>query len=275
LCEDIFHADIELSAGRTDCYDLISSTEPSATEWIGYGAGVWYRASTSFLSERGPATRDATSLTVSQLVGSDESGGDYAFDIQGSFTIGEGPGDPNHGWNASESYACGWPKADPGPYSGDYLATVGSTLPDGLFNDVCGDVVRLHDFKGSYVIIDISAMDCGPCQSAAGDEAAFVEQMAAEGIDVHVITLLAPSLNDTAGTPTKQQLQAWIDQFGITSPVLADRIWGLGVVYMTVGADFGYPSFVVVNPDLTILDTHVGYSNFDGMADIIRSDAGQ
>lgn len=135
--------------------------------------------------------------------------------------------------------------------------------------------MRLHDFAGEYVIVDISAMDCGPCQSAAGSEEAFVEEMASAGIPVHVITLLAPSLSDTAGSPTQRQLQQWIDAFELSSPVLADRVWGLSVVGQPLGDNFGYPTFVVVSPELEVLEISTGFGSFDDMGATITADAGQ
>ena len=98
--------------------------------------------------------------------------------------------------------------------------------------------------------------------------------MAAQGIEVMVVTMLAPSLSDVAGTPTTRELRDWIDTFGLHSPVLADRIWGLSVAYPYHGDDFGYPTFILVVPDLTVLSTSVGYGGWDSFATEILADAG-
>lgn len=274
-CTLLFHADTALQEGDAACYAQVSTSDPTPSEWLGYADGLWYRAASSALTERGPASVEGDTLTVSQEVDSEASNGDaLTFSIHGSLRLGEEAGDPLHGWGASETYACGWPKADPPPYSGDYTADVGDPLPDGLFPDVCEDRVRLHDFAGKYLVIDVSAMDCGPCRSAAADEHAFVTAMAAEGLAVEVLTLLAPSLSDTAGTATTEDLTWWIDTYGLDSPVLGDRVWGLSVARPAVGEDeFGYPTFLVVAPDLTVIGHQVGYSSFDKIADQIRGDA--
>lgn len=273
-CELLFHADAELSDGQ-DCYDQVSSSAPAATEWLAHEDGLWYRASTSSMSERGASSFDGTTWTVEQVSDPTSSdAGTVVYDITGTLTVGETTGDVMQGMAAADSYACGWPKADPAAYDGDYRAAVGETLPDGLFPDVCEDTVRLHDFAGRYLIIDISAMDCGPCQSAAEDEPAFVAAMADEGLEVEIITLLAPSLSETAYTASTEEIQTWIDAFGLESPVLGDRMWGLMVIGDAAGEDFGYPAFAVVSPDLEVLDLHVGYGGFDDMAAIIRAHAG-
>lgn len=273
-CDAVFLADVELIDGLDDCYALIATTEPLATEYLGYGGGVWYRGAGSWLTERGPATVDGDTLTISQTVTPEELGVDYGFEIGGTLTLGTELGDPNRGFVAPDTYACGWPKADPPPYTGDYAAAVGAPLPDGVFADVCEEPVRLQDFAGAYVVVDISAMDCGPCQDAARAEEEFVASLEAAGIVVHVVTLLAPSLSDTAGTPTTAQLQDWIDRYGVTSPVLADRVWGLSVVGQQIPDDFGYPTFLVVAPDLQVVDLQVGFGDWSSIEEIIVADAG-
>jgi hypothetical protein len=272
-CDAVFLADAEITEGREACFDVVSTSDPADTEWLGYGGGVWYRGSGAWLSERGPATEADGVITVEQVVDEADSGGDYAFDIRGALTLGEQPGDPLAGWTPAETYACGWPKADPAAYEGDYVAAVGATLPDGVFHDVCEDAVRLHDFAGTYLVVEISAMDCPPCQDAASEEEAFIASMAEEGIAVHVVTMLAPSLSNTAGTPTTDELQEWIDAFDLASPVLADRVWGLSVYGQYAGDDYGYPTFFVVAPDLEIIDINVGFGSYDTFADVIRADA--
>ena len=269
-CSLLCVADVAIIDGQ-DCYDSVSTSTPSPTEWVGYADGLWYRASTSSLTERGPATLDGDTLTVSQVSEpTSAAGGTVSYTLSGTFTLGEEPGAADHGVAPSATYTCGWPQADPPPYTGDYSLSVGAELPDGLFPDVCGDMVRLHDLTETFLVVDVSAMDCGPCRSAAEDEESFVAAMAEEGIDVVVVTLLAPSLSLTSGTPTTAELQDWIDTYDLHGPVLGDRLWGLSVVGTATGDDFGYPAFVVVDPDRTVLDIHVGYSSFDDMAATIR-----
>ena len=273
-CDAVFQLDVELVAGREDCYDNVSTTEPVATEYIGYGDGVWYRSSGGWLTERGPAILDANTLTIAQSVTPEESGGDFGFEIGGTLEFGAEAGDPYRGYYPPETYACGWPKADPAPYTGDYVGTIGALLPDGVFDDVCEEPVRLHDFAGTYLVIDVSAMDCGPCQSAASGEEAFVATMEDAGAPTQVITLLAPSLSDTAGTPTTAELEAWIAEFELEGPVLADRVWGLSVIGLQMPDDFGYPAFLVVNPDLEIIDVQIGFSDWSSIEATILTDAG-
>ena len=75
-----------------------------------------------------------------------------------------------------------------------------------------------------------------------------------------------------AGTPTTSELREWIDAFELTSPVLADRVWGLSVLGQ-YEEEFGYPSFIVVAPDLQVLHVGIGFSSYDEFAEVIRADA--
>ena len=272
-CEFLFSANVQMLEGRDDCFTQVSSSDPAETEWIGYGGGLWYRGG----SERGPSTVDGDIWTVSQQTDPYDAaqGGTYSFDIVGQLTLGEEEGDPMHGWQVSDSYSCGWPKADPAPYTGDYVLSEGATMPDGWFHDICEDTVRLHDFAGRYLVVEVSAMDCPPCRSAAEDEPAFVEAMAEAGIEVEVITMLAPSLSDTSGTPTSDELQEWIDAYDLHSPVLADRGWGPVMGRASQGDGFGYPTFFVVDPDLTVFHSQVGFSTYDDISAAISDHAGR
>ena len=200
-----------------------------------------------------------------------EEGGSFQFAITGEFTVGDGKGDASHGFSVPETYECGWPKADPPPYTGDYNLAVGQTLPDGVFKDRCDEAVRIHDFAGKYLIVDISAVNCPPCQAMAAAEPAFIEAMAAEGIDVEMITLLAPSLSAVLDPTETQILEDWTTEFGLHSPVLGDRGYGYWLGKGAMGDDFAYPSWVLVAPDLTVFEVGKSFSSFDLIGESIRS----
>lgn len=276
-CDATYQATVTLEGEDwSSCYSQVSSSSPAETELLGHSGDTWYRNG----SARGPSAIDGATWTVNQTAEPTAYGaGTLAFEIAGTFTLGREAGDPQGEWVAAESYACGWPKADPVEYTGDWTADVGDTLPDGVFHDGCEEPVRLHDFAGDYLIIDVSAMDCPPCQTAAQDEPAFAAAMAAEGLDTHVITLLAPSLSAVYDTPTQTELHNWISRFDLEhSPVLADRAWGptVGAAAADAGAGgFGYPTFLVVSPELEVLDIRVGFSSWDAMGDVIRDHAAE
>ncbi len=275
-CDIVFHADVEMTAGQQDCFAQISpDAPPQESEWIGFAGNTYYRGVGINMTEQGTLAGDATmkSLThaVPDLVA--PLGGTFSFTIAGNFTLGEEDGDPMHGFVPPATYACGWPKASPPAYTGDYTLAVGSTVPDGLFMDRCGETVRLHDFQGSYLLVEMGARDCPPCQAMAAEEEQFIADMAAQGITVYVVTLLAPSLSNTLGETTQPMLETWTNTYALTSPVLADRGWGLSMFVPIYEAETGYPSIAVVAPDLTVLHEQVGFGSFDEIETMILADA--
>jgi peroxiredoxin len=258
-CEVIFRTTVQMTAGMDDCYAQISDQEPLEEEWVGYGNGTWYRTPYVVLaaSDQGTATNNGTSITTHNDVADLEAdlvgAGTFGFGIDGAFALGEEDGDPNHGWVAPDTYSCGWKKANPAPYAGDYALVKGETLPDGLMRDKCDEVFRLHDYKGSYVVVFLSALDCPACKSMAADEPAFVEQMATKGIDVATITIMQPSLDDPFGDTPTAKLGQWSDQYGIETPVVADRGLGLFMFLPVYPEEMGYPSWIVADPDLKVI----------------------
>lgn len=276
-CEIMYQADVTLTAGLDDCFSQISALEPNAKEWLGYAGGTWWRGAGGPLTEQGTVTIEGATATTANLVEDltfSEQGGTFAFNVSGQLALGEAEGDPWNGFVPPETYACGWPKSNPPEYTGDYVLVKGGVVPDGLFKDKCDEVVRLHDFKGAYLVVDMAAIDCPPCQQMAEEEEQFVADMAAQGIEVHVVTLLAPSLANVFGKTTTGQLKNWTTKYELTSPVLADRGWGLSIFEPAIGADqIGYPSWAIVTPDLLVLDFMTGYGGFDELAATIVADA--
>ena len=263
-CEQIFRAEVEVVAGLSDCYPQVSLQDPLAEEWLGYGDGGWWRGGGGPMTDQGTVAIDGASVATSHSVTDLEApaGGTLAFAVTGALTLGEEPGDPLNGFAPPASYTCGWPRANRPPYTGDYVLTLGAPIPDGLFRDACDEPVRLHDLAGAYLLITMSSTDCPPCQLMAQEEEAFIGRMRDQGVDVAVVTLLAPSLGDPLGVTTPAIIQGWVANFGLSSPVLADRAYGLSMFLPAIGEDTGYPSNALVAPDLTVLFFETGFANF-------------
>jgi thiol-disulfide isomerase/thioredoxin len=274
-CEIMFRAKVQVTAGLADCYSQVSKNPPATDEWIGYGNGTYFRSAGGPTTQQGTAMVNGDKVVVAnQVMDLDASvGGKMAFAVSGNFTLGDTMGDPMNGFTPPATYACGWPKADPPPYAGDYVLKKGAVLPDGVFLDSCSEPVRLHDFKGKYLIVDMSAMDCPPCQTMASEEEKLISDMASKGVDVAVITLLCPSLSDVFGTTTKKNIDTWTSKFKLKSAVLADRGWGVSEFEPAVGAmNLGYPTWVVVRPDLTVVDFMTGYGSYTDIENVILAD---
>ena len=274
LCPDCdlqYRAAVAFVEGDAACLSQVDGL-PAATEWIGHGQGKWYShgAENQRLVPLGDVDDQTETLTLS-------GGGSWSdtLDINVAGTLDKSRVDEDfmHGMLPPDSYACGWAKGDPPEYEGPWEVT--DQLVDGWFHDQCGEPFRLHDLlDGSYVVVDFSAVYCEPCQRMAGDEPAFAEDMAQKGIDVHVLTLLVTNVSKQTETPPQETLQAWATDFGLDTPVLADRGWGFWALgypkHLAEGGlpeeymGMGMPAWFVVAPDGQVVSTsiHQGYSSW-------------
>jgi hypothetical protein len=282
-CEVIVRTAVTMDQGLEDCYHVITNGgTPSPVEYLGWSGTSWMRASTEnfLLTAQGVAVPGTDAITWSHetpynFEDADGNAWGATFHITGEATLSDAVADPMRGLWPPDAYECGWPKADPPPWDGDFTLAIGETLPDGVFRDVCNDGVRLHDLLGEWLVIDISAMDCGPCQQMAEDTPAAIEALALEGLDARAVTLLAPSLADTLPTATRQQLYDWTLAFDLHDPVLGDRGYGTWVIGASAsdafGEGFAYPTWVVVSPEGTVVGGHVGYGSWEDVAAVIRA----
>ncbi len=278
-CDVQFQVMTSLDEGL-DCYHQIASDAPEFLEWLGTGPDGFYRTGSpnAPLAALGVAQPSTNGFDVAYVVDLELEDGGFTFDIRGAFTESTAQGDPLHGLTPPETYACGWPKADPPPYSGDYVLSLDTTIPDGAFVDSCGDALRLHDLAGQWWILDVSAADCGPCQEMARSEGELHDLLA--GTDAHdtlVVTLLSASLA-SSDTASPALLDQWRSELDVDGPVLTDRGYGMAVVAEAIaalGGDFGYPALVLVDPELQVRSLGVGFgpSTWEELAAAIQQDA--
>jgi len=266
-----------------DCYSQISSApESERTEAWGWGDGGFHRSGRTQFPLGELSTFDDTGEgTEIALAWESESeltdGGVMILSAAGSLTYQTDSSIllPDPIPTRTEPYTCGWPQNDPGDLALDYVLGVGKTFPNVYLKDQCGELLSLWDLHGSWLVMDTSQSDCGPCQTMAASAEEFVADMAAEGIDVKVVSFLGNGLSEPFGTPSAATLGTWVDSFGLTDPVLYDR----GFAYATfpdfvteyTGESFGYPTWLVVSPEMELVHGNVGFGSWDDVAEIIRA----
>ena len=135
---------------------------------------------------------------------------------------------------------------------------IGQNACDFALSDKDGEHWQLSDHVGDLVLIDLSAMWCGPCQQAAMTAEETQEAYKAQGFH-YVTILIVDSQNDTV--ELADQL-VWADLFGInTAPVLqGDRD-----LLTSSGAAHGYPleswpTFILLDRTHTVV---FGLRGFD------------
>jgi len=275
MCDTVFHADIAYGPNDMMCWSQVPNGEPLTTvEWLGFANWMLYTAGANEIGSGRQDTRSGNQVSGT----SSHSVMGVTVTYNDAFTLGGDNGDPLNGMVPPASYKCGWPRANPAPYTGSYNNfAVGSPLPDGVFRDSCGDPVRLWDFQGTYLIVDIAAIDCIACVDIAGSEKPLLTRLGSAGIPTRIITLLSPSLEAPATEVTDPTLLTnWGTQNGApTEPVLADRGYGISMFRRYEGATVNWPSYLVVGKDLTILAIVATNDGYTGAETAIHMNAGK
>ena len=130
--------------------------------------------------------------------------------------------------------------------------TVGKHAYDFTLLDQNNNPVSLYSYKGNVVLIDMSAMWCGPCQVEASKAEALYQQYRNQGFQI--LTVLIADENDD---PCDQaDLQRWANTYGLTFPVLNDAD---GSVWDTYGEGY-IPLNIILDQRLVIRYKDSGYN---------------
>lgn len=116
--------------------------------------------------------------------------------------------------------------------------------PDFSLSSLDGTAVRLADLRGRTVVIDFWATWCPPCEFQIPILNEIYQAHRADGVEVLGISV------DTEGPDA---VRAYVEEHGARYPILL----GTEALARQFGAP-GFPSLVVVAPDGTFGEVHVG-----------------
>tara|TARA_Y100000310_G_scaffold243312_1_gene247770 strand:+ start:335 stop:937 length:603 start_codon:yes stop_codon:yes gene_type:complete len=119
-----------------------------------------------------------------------------------------------------------------------------------------GDQFDLYANYGSLIVIDLSAMWCGPCNSAGAHAQKVQDQYASD--DLIYVTVLIE--NHHGVPPTEADIQDWATDYGnTTSPVIA----GDRSMLTSSGGPWAltsWPTFFYIDREMIIRDVDRGYN---------------
>jgi tetratricopeptide (TPR) repeat protein len=126
----------------------------------------------------------------------------------------------------------------------------GSKAPDFKLKDLAGNKVRLKDFRGRLVLLNIWATWCGPCRAEIPDISALYDEYKDKGVVV-----LGAS---TDGELDADELREAAQAFGATYPILMSDDKTTRAYIEKSGA---IPETYFIGPDGTVLDFICGRTN--------------
>ncbi len=134
---------------------------------------------------------------------------------------------------------------------------LGSKVCNVVLYDQNDDVWQLYDHHGKIIILDFSTAWCYPCQVAGQKTQPIQDDYIG---DVVFVTFLIEGRTGAAATLT--DVQSWVTEHNITTaPVLqASREYVLDPAGITGYLVGGFPTYVYLDRNLTIVDAHVGFN---------------
>ncbi|HLA41932.1 MAG TPA: redoxin domain-containing protein, partial [Aggregatilineales bacterium] len=117
-----------------------------------------------------------------------------------------------------------------------------------------GEEVALSDYRGEVVFLNMWATWCGPCHREAPALQSYYESYGGD------FEILAMNVGETS-----DQARGFVNQYGLTFPVLMDEFNQVAGVYELTA----YPTTYVIGRDGVILEKIRGSFSEDGLRDVL------
>ncbi len=111
----------------------------------------------------------------------------------------------------------------------------GAAAPDFVARNMAGETVHLSDYRGRVVLVNIWATWCGPCRSEMPSMQNLYQDLKGTDFEILAVSIdAAPGQVDAGGRPGGD-LQAFVNELGLTFPILHDPSGKIEATYQTTG----------------------------------------
>ncbi|MCR8636396.1 redoxin domain-containing protein [Paenibacillus radicis (ex Xue et al. 2023)] len=136
---------------------------------------------------------------------------------------------------------------------------VGERAPDFELEALGGGQIKLSDYRGKKVLINFWATWCPPCRV----EMPHMQRFYSEYKDRDVVIL---SVNATQTEASKAVVNAYVNQWGLTFPIVLDSLGDVGKIYKVAA----YPATYLVDEQGIIRKKVQGPMNEDSLKKAVR-----
>ncbi|SOC21663.1 peroxiredoxin [Ureibacillus xyleni] len=132
--------------------------------------------------------------------------------------------------------------------------------PDFTLSDMNGTHINLSDLRGKIVILNFWATWCPPCRAEMPHMQNFYEKNKDNGVEIIAVNL-------TALDEGKQAVEKFINEYGLTFPVVLDESGSVGKLYEILTI----PTSYIIDAKGRIFQKFVGSMDEQIMEDMIKS----
>ncbi len=132
-----------------------------------------------------------------------------------------------------------------------FPVAVGSRAPDfDAKNLATGDSVALADYENDVVVLNLWATWCAPCREEMPALERLHRELGPDGLKIVAVSV------DAVG---EEQVQEFVDEFGLTFDILHDRSQRVEAIYQTTGL----PETFILDRRGTIVKKEIGAIEWD------------
>lgn len=140
----------------------------------------------------------------------------------------------------------------------------GTAAPEFAVTNLAGEPARLADYRGKVVLLNVWATWCEPCrQEMPSMERLYTTVRALpHGEDFEILAISVDATKDrpnTLGGVTKEELEAYAAELGLTFPIFRDPAGSVQQIYQTTGV----PESFLVGRDGLIYKKVAGPTEWD------------